>query len=137
MYTDCPVRHAHFLCVTYRTSRTRMAQSVCKVHVAHLRLAFSTLMFSSAVLAVPARSLRHHVPVSTVFVVALPDLQKRGSSALPHEHRGVWLPGRSHALHTTQPPTDTIPQSSNQNVCVMIFPCPNRLGFPIMNVECS
>ena len=53
---------------------------------------------SPSIFAVPARSLRHHVPVRTVFVELYPT-QKRGSSALPHERRGVWLPGRSYALH--------------------------------------
>ena len=30
----------------------------------------------------------------------------RGSSALPHERRGVWPPGRSHALHTGYEPKE-------------------------------
>ena len=53
---------------------------------------------SSTILAVPARSLRHLVPVCT-FLAELFPIRKRGSSALPHERRGVWLPGRSHGVH--------------------------------------
>ena len=59
---------------------------------------------SSAVLAFPARSLRDHVPVYTIFDELYP-ARKRGSYALPHERRGVWLPGRSHALHTLLAPS--------------------------------
>ena len=44
------------------------------------------------------RAFRDHIPVCTVFVELFP-IRKRGSSALPHERRGVWLPGRRHALH--------------------------------------
>ena len=61
---------------------------------------------SSAILVVPA-PLRHHVPVRTVFVELSPT-QQRGSSALPHERRGVWPSGRSHALHTTEGQTQTL-----------------------------
>ena len=41
-----------------------------------------------------SRLWRPRLPCRTV-----PDPKKRGSSALPHERRGVWLPGRSHAVH--------------------------------------
>ena len=52
----------------------------------------------SASFAVPARSLRDHIPVCTVFAELFP-IRKRGSSTPPHERRGVWPPGRFHALH--------------------------------------
>ena len=45
---------------------------------------------SSASFAVAARSLRDHIPVCRVFAELFP-IRKRGSSALPHERRGVWL----------------------------------------------
>ena len=96
------VSHAHFSdTVSLRdiqTSRTRMAQDVlqCACHISPSHPLHSHV--SSAVLAVPAQSLRDHVPVCTVFVELYPT-RKRGSSALPHERRGVWLLGRSRALH--------------------------------------
>ena len=51
--------------------------------------------------SVHARSFRDHIPDLDVctFLAELFWIQKRGSSALPHERRGVWLPGRSPALH--------------------------------------
>ena len=79
-------------------AQVSVKKGLLRVHVAYLRLAFSTHV-SSAVLVVPARSLRHHVPGRTVFVELYPT-HKRVSSALPHERRGVWLPGRSHALQS-------------------------------------
>ena len=93
--------HAHFLRTFFLAWRTdtnthdsRCLQCVC--HISPPRPLHSHV--SSAVFAVPARSLRHHVPVCTVFI-ELYQTQKRGSSALPHVRRGVWLPGRSHALN--------------------------------------
>ena len=69
----------------------RCACHISPSHPLHARV-------SSAVFAVPARSLRDHIPVCTVFA-GLHPIRKRGSSALPHERRGVWPPGRSRALH--------------------------------------
>ena len=81
-----------------QTSRTRMAHwsLQCAWRISPSRFLCSHV--SSAILVVPARLLPHHVPARTVFV-ELSSTQKRGSSALPHERRGVWLPGRFHALH--------------------------------------
>ena len=81
-------------------SRTRIAQGVlqCACRISPCR--FLCFHVSSAILVVPARSLRHHVSVSTLFVELYPTQKKRGSSALPHERQEFWLPGRSHALHT-------------------------------------
>ena len=80
-----------------QTSRARVAQGVCSAHVTSLHLPLHSHV-SSAVFAVPARSLRDHISVCTVFAELFP-IRKRGSSALPHERRGVWPLGRSHALH--------------------------------------
>ena len=95
--TQHSVSHAHCRCTfslrDVQTSRSRKAQGVCSVNVICLHLALCSHV-SSAVLVVPAWSLRHHIPVRTVFVELYPT-QKRGSSALPHERRGVWLPDRS------------------------------------------
>ena len=94
------VSHAHFslhLFLAWRTDTnthgSRCLQRAC--HISPSRPVHSHV--SSAILAVPARSLRHLVPVCTFLAELLP-IRKRGSSALPHERRGVW-PGRSHALH--------------------------------------
>ena len=96
------VSHAHFSDTfslrCEQTSRTRMAQGVCSAHVAPLPSHLLPSHVSSAVFAVPARSPRHFVPVCT-FLAELFPIRKCGSSALPHERRGVWLPGRSDALH--------------------------------------
>ena len=89
--------HAHFLFVTYR-HRVHAWLKVFAVCMSHISVSLSHV--SSTILVVPARSLRHHVPVRTFFVELYPT-QKRGSSAVPHERRGVWLLGRSHALHTS------------------------------------
>ena len=80
----------------WRADIAFMQGSFCSAHVISLHLALFPHV-SSALLVVPARSLRHHIPVRTVFVELYPS-QKRGSSALPHERWGVWLLGRSHAL---------------------------------------
>ena len=100
VHTPCRTHifFAHFLCVTYRQSRTRMAQGVCSVSHIYLHLAFSVLMFHPPSLLFPHGHFDTHVPVRTVFVELYPT-QKRGSSAPPHERRGVWPPGRSCALH--------------------------------------
>ena len=77
------VSHAHFLCIFFLAWRTgtnthgsRCLQCVC--HISPSRPLRSHV--SSAVFAVPARSLRHHVPVCTVFV-ELYQTQMRRSSA--------------------------------------------------------
>ena len=85
----------HFPCVAYR-HRVHAWPKVFAVRMSHL--AISPSPFSCFILAVPARSLRHLVPVCT-FLAELFPIRKRGSSALPHERRGVWPPGRSDALH--------------------------------------
>ena len=51
-YTHSPVART-FSLRDVQTSRTRMAQGVCSVHVAYLRLAFSTLMFHPSALLFP------------------------------------------------------------------------------------
>ena len=76
------------------TRGSRCLQCSCHMSPSHLLLSHD----SSAVRAVPARSLRHVVPVCT-FLAELFPIRKRGSSAPPHVRRGVWLFGRSHALH--------------------------------------
>ena len=86
------VSHAHFLCTFPHGSKC--LQCACRISPSR----FLHSHVSSTVFAVPALSLRHHVPICTVFVELYPT-RKRGSSALPHERRGVWLLGRSHALH--------------------------------------
>ena len=76
----------------------KSVKGVCSVHVAYLHLAFSVFMFHPPSLLLPNGHFDSTFP-STVFVELYPT-QKRGSSALPHERRGVKLPGRSHAFHT-------------------------------------
>ena len=58
-----------------QTSRTRMAQGVCSAHVTSLSISPS--------------------PFSCFIRLLCCSL---AVNALPHERRGVWLPGRSHAL---------------------------------------
>ena len=93
MYTHTPCRThifcALFPCVTYRHEH---ACHISPSHPLHSHV-------SSAVLAVPARSLRHLVPVCT-FLAELFPIRKRGSSALSDERRGVRLHDRSHAFHS-------------------------------------
>ena len=97
------VSHAHFLWHSFFAWRTHIAYThgsrclQCACHISPSHPLYSHV--SSAVRAVPAWPLRDHMPVCTVFVELYPT-RKRGSSALPHERRGVWLPGRSHALHS-------------------------------------
>ena len=105
MYTPS-VSHAHFsdtfflpwraaIACTRGSRRLQCACHICPSHLLHSH-------GPSAGFAVPARSLRDHIPVCTASA-GLHPIRKRGSSALPHERRGVWLPGRSHALHTVWP----------------------------------
>ena len=86
------LRHVH----TLRVARTHifLTHFLCVAYT----LSFSILIVSSTVFAV--RSLRHFVLVCTFLAELLP-IRKCGSSALPHERRGVWLPGRFDALHTS------------------------------------
>ena len=83
-----------FLCVAYRHEHAWFKMFA----VIMSYLSISPSPFTCFILAVPARSLRHVVPFCT-FLAELFPIRKRGSSALPHERRRVWLPGRSHALH--------------------------------------
>ena len=100
------VSHAHFSDTCFFSWRTDIACThgsrclQCACHICPSHLLHSHV--SSAVFAVPARSLRDHILVCTAFA-GLHPIWKRGSSAPPHERRGVWLPGRSHALHTIWP----------------------------------
>ena len=98
MYTHS-VWDSHFLCTSSLRdiqTRTHMAQSVCSAHVTSLPLTLSILMFHPPSLLFPHGHF--DIPVCT-FLADLFLIRKRGSSALPNEKRGVWLPGRSHALH--------------------------------------
>ena len=52
---------------------------------------------------VPARSLRHQRSRPHRLRRALPRPKSSGPSALPHERRGVWLPGRSTGYEHKQP----------------------------------
>ena len=98
------VSHAHYSdTISLRgvqTSRTRMAQGVCGAHVIPRHLTFSLHMFHPPSLLFPHGAPRHFVPVCT-FLAELFPIRQRGSSALPRERRGVWLPGRSDALHNS------------------------------------
>ena len=93
------VSHAHFSDTfslrDVQTSGTRMAHGVCSAHVISLHLALSGLTFHPPSLLTDFDILD--------FLAELFPTRKRGSSALPHERRGVWLLGRSHALHTLSP----------------------------------
>ena len=95
------VSHAHFsdLFLAWRqdiacTHGSGCSQCACHVSPSHLLPSH----VSFTVFATPARSPRHFVPVCT-FLAELFPIRERGSSALPHARRGVWLPGRSDALH--------------------------------------
>ena len=91
-----------FLCVTYKPSRTRMAQGVCSAHVISLHLTLSIFMFHPPSLLFPGGHFETtHLPDFDVvdFLAELFPTRKRRSSTLPYERRGVWLLGRSHALH--------------------------------------
>ena len=94
------VSHPHFICTfplrDVQTSRTRMAQGVCSVFVISLHLTLSILMFHPPSLLFPHGHFNTTFPSASF--VELHQTQKRGSSAPPHERRGVWLPGGSHAL---------------------------------------
>ena len=101
------VSHAHFLCIFslrgVQTSRTRMAQGVCVAHVISHHLTFSLLMFHPPSLLFP----HGHFDTSFPCAPSSPNCsrsEKRGSSALPHERRGVWLPGRSHVTPLVMSP---------------------------------
>ena len=96
-HSACTITFTH-LHACHIHARLKGAKKVLCTCVTSPHLAFSLLMLLPPSLLFPARSLRHLVPVCT-FVAELFPIRKRGSSALPHERRGVWLPGRSHALH--------------------------------------
>ena len=98
--THTPCRTHIFLtpfpCVTYR-HRVHAWLKVFAVRMSFLSISpspFSCFIrrpcCSRTVTSAPRSCL--HLPCRTV------PGPKRGSSALPHERRGVWLPGRSHAL---------------------------------------
>ena len=93
------VSHAHFSDTFslrgVQTSSASMAQGVCSAHVISLHLTFSLLMLHPPSLLFPDG----HFDPGCTFLAELFPIRKRGSSALPHERRGVWLPGRSDALH--------------------------------------
>ena len=84
-------------CVAHR-HRAHAWLKAFAVRMSHLTISLFISHVSSTVLAVPARSPRPFVPVCT-FLAELFPIRKRGSSALLHERRGVWLPGRPHAFH--------------------------------------
>ena len=98
-HTPCRTHNfqTHFPCVAYR-HRVRAWLKVFAVRMSHLSMSPSPIPCSSTVFAVSAQSPRHFVLVCT-FLAELSPIRKRGSSALPHNRRGVWLPGRSDALH--------------------------------------
>ena len=96
-HTPCRTHMFFAFFIAWRTD-TNTHGSMC-LHVCHISPSRSLHSHvSSSVFAAPARSLRHHVQVCTVFV-ELDQTQKRGSSAPPHVRQGVWLIGRSHALN--------------------------------------
>ena len=99
--TQHSVSQAHFLCTfSLRDVQTSRSTQGSRCLQCECLLSPSRPLFSCFIRR-PCCSLRHHIPVRTVFVELYPT-QKRGSNALPHERRGVWPAGRSHALHTDQ-----------------------------------
>ena len=116
------VSHAHFFSDTFslrgvQTSRTRVAQGVCSSHVTSPHLTFSFVMFHPPSLLFP----HGHLDTSYLPAPSLPELfpiRKRGSRALPHECRGVCLPGRSDALHR-------FPEERVRSWMKFMFPMPN------------
>ena len=84
-------------CVCTYTHGSRLSKKVFAfVHVVYLRLAFSTLMFRPPSLLFP------HGHFDTTFPSAqsLPSfIRPKAPSALPHERRGVWLPGQVRSPH--------------------------------------
>ena len=88
-----------FLCVTCR-HRVQAWLKVFAVRMSYLSNSLSILMFH------PSSFFPHGHFETTFsdfdvldFLAELHPARKRGSCALPHERLGVWLPGRSHALH--------------------------------------
>ena len=82
---------AHVPCVTYR-HRVHAWLEVFAVRMSHISISLSaSLLFPHGHFNTTFPS----APSSSSFTRP----KKRGSSALPHERRGVWLPGRCHALH--------------------------------------
>ena len=76
----------HFPCVAYRHRvhawlKVFAVRHISPSHPLHPHV-------SSAFFAVPARSLRDHIPVCTVFAELFP-IRQRGSSTPPHERRGA------------------------------------------------
>ena len=89
-----------FPCVTYRHEHAWL--KVFAVRMSFLSISpFPLSCFirhpccSRTVTSTPRSRL--HLPCRTV------PIRKHGSSALPHERRGVWLPDRSHAVHRFEP----------------------------------
>ena len=83
----------HFPCVACR-HRVHAWLKVFAVRMSHISPSHHLHSHvSSAVFAVPALSLRDHIPVCTVFAGLHPGKRTSARAA------GVWQPGRSHALH--------------------------------------
>ena len=77
------VSHGHLMYRHRVHAWIKCLQCACQISLFH-----PLHSHASAVLAVPARSPRHLVLVCT-FLAELFPIRKRGSSALPHERRGV------------------------------------------------
>ena len=88
----------HVSCVAYR-HRVHAWLKVFAVRMSYLPM---SPPFSCFIRLCCSRTVTHFALVCTFLDELLP-IRKRGSSALPHERRGVWLPGRSHSLHNSEP----------------------------------
>ena len=91
---------APFPCVTYRHEHAWL-KGVCSVYVISLHPALSILMFHPPSLLFPHGHFDNTFP-SAPSSSSFTRPQKRGPSASPHVRRGVWPPGRSHALDRTR-----------------------------------
>ena len=113
--------HTHTLCwrthmfVHMARAQSHICTSSCvctythkclKRFVACARRVSPSRLLHSHVSPIFAVSVRRILPDFDVhdFLAELYPTQKRGSSALPHEHRGVWLPGQVRSPHKLRGP---------------------------------
>ena len=102
--TVCATEGVHTLLVA-RISFWHTFLGVAHRHRARAWLEASAVRTSSlSILTFPPSLLLPHGHFETTFLSAQSLLdftrsESAGPSALPHERRGVWLPGRTHALH--------------------------------------
>ena len=95
----CICAHPHIFMRVHIHAWLKREKSVCNAHVVSLHLALSILVSHPSLLFLDGHF--ETIPDFDVydFLAELNPTQKRGSGALPHEHRGVWLPGQVRSHH--------------------------------------